>query len=193
MATLEKRARDSLQKLIEHVYSQSNGLIVPLGQPKFPRPTHGPRGASSFVAASEALRNSPVDEPNRAIVTYAKNPVLRPSPFAGMLVNGGGRPINLSQPSQTIPASAGGNRTHIVDEKGVLLKYHSHLMRGGATRSGLVENVRRLTLRESARIQSFPDHYQFLGEKSAQYRQVGNAVPPKLALAIAEELRKALS
>ena len=30
MATLEKRARDSLQKLIEHVYSQSNGLIVPL-------------------------------------------------------------------------------------------------------------------------------------------------------------------
>lgn len=51
---------------------------------------------------------------------------------------------------------------------------------------------RQLTVRESARLQGFPDSWVLMGSKTAQGRQVGNAVPPPLARAIAGAVREAM-
>jgi DNA (cytosine-5)-methyltransferase 1 len=51
----------------------------------------------------------------------------------------------------------------------------------------------RLTLRMVARLQGFPDEWQFSGGKTAAYRQVGNAFPPPFARAVAENLSACLT
>lgn len=51
----------------------------------------------------------------------------------------------------------------------------------------------RLTLEMVARLQGFPDHWQFVGNKTSRYRQIGNAMPPAFAAAIARSIRVALA
>lgn len=54
------------------------------------------------------------------------------------------------------------------------------------------EQNRTLTIREAARIQTFPDHFRFAGPPTAAFKQIGNAVPPRLARAIGEAVSHVL-
>ena len=134
-----------------------------------------------------------------AKVTPARQPVLRRSPYAGMLFNGQGRPLNLDAPAPTLPASMGGNRTPIIDQEQLetgcdcwVLNYHRRLWSGGKPYKAIPKRLRRLTVEEAAAIQTFPVSMTFEGSISEQFKQIGNAVPPKLAYHVALAVREAL-
>jgi len=131
-----------------------------------------------------------------AKISLAARPVMRKSPYAGMLFNGLGRPLDLDNQSNTLPASMGGNKTPILDEfllhnpgaESWVVQYHAKLIDGKKSdcQTAVPPHIRRITTAEAAAIQTFPSNYEFLGEKSSVYRQIGNAVPCNLATAVAK-------
>ena len=133
-----------------------------------------------------------------AKVTMAMNPVMRRSPYAGMLFNGQGRPLNPDGYSCALHASMGGNKTPIIDEAHCYFGqdswvewYHTYLMQGGESLflESAPKRLRRLTIDEALKIQTFPRDYQFIGGQSSVYRQIGNAVPCDLAQVVAKVVR----
>jgi DNA (cytosine-5)-methyltransferase 1 len=171
---------------------------------RVPAPTHEGRRVSvrEGLAALPELGQPGNSSICRAKITPAKSPVLRVSPWAGMLFNGAGRPINLEGPAPTLPASMGGNRTPIIDQRqwdeggeSWVQHYHRSLMDGGdpITEADIPSFLRRLTVEEAAALQTFPASYRWQGPQSAQFKQIGNAVPPVLAWHVAKAVREALA
>ena len=90
------------------------------------------------------------------------------------------------------------NRFQVVDPNGCCHTLVAHIAMDGhyyiyPTENPTVDNVRSITIREAARIQSFPDDYFFEGSRSAAFKQIGNAVPVLLAEKIANEVNILLS
>jgi DNA (cytosine-5)-methyltransferase 1 len=75
-----------------------------------------------------------------------------------------------------------------MDTANVAPAYHAHLRAGGAPWEGEVFGARRLSVEECAIIQTFPRELYFAGTRSAQYKQVGDAVPPDLAFVLGRTL-----
>lgn len=128
-----------------------------------------------------------------ARITLTPQPVLRKSAYAGMLFNGLGRPLKLDGYSATLPASMGGNKTPIIDEKALydgktqwVEGYRDRVEKDStvAKRETVPSFLRRMTVDEARVIQTFPLNYIFCGSQSAQYTQIGNAVPCNLSKAV---------
>lgn len=171
------------------------------GDPVAPTPTtaHRPPTLRDTLATLPRWGAPGNDSLCNAIITPARKPVLRKSPYAGMLVNGAGRTMDLDAPAPTLPASMGGNRTPIIDQDELdhgtspwIVDYHAHLMAGGAPCDEIPERLRRITEQEAAAIQTFPSGMSWHGPQSARFRQIGNAVPPLLAYAAALAVNRAI-
>lgn len=86
------------------------------------------------------------------------------------------------------------NRFQVVDPDGCCHTIVAHIAMDGhyyiyPVKNPSIENVRSITIREAARVQSFPDDYYFEGSRTAAFKQIGNAVPVVLAEKIALELK----
>ncbi|MBQ7406156.1 MAG: DNA cytosine methyltransferase [Clostridia bacterium] len=129
----------------------------------FPSPTHdknGINGLPKWVGVLSALSaipdpDQPNDLPNHE---YSKYKLV----FNGYL---GHRPLDPEKPAPTVTARG--------DSKGgVVILPHPNA-------------TRRMSCRELATVQSFPLRFEFAGNRSSVYRQIGNAVPPLLGCAVA--------
>jgi DNA (cytosine-5)-methyltransferase 1 len=138
----------------------------------------------------------------RAKITLTPNPILRKSPYAGMLFNGLGRPVKIDGYCATLPASMGGNKTPIIDEEELyegkeswVKSYHEGVMKGGTPLpfQEAPKRLRRLTVEEAAILQTFPIDYEFSGSQSSTFAQIGNAVPCNLAYRIAKMVMDCLA
>lgn len=133
----------------------------------FPIQTHSKDGFlfPRWISVSQALENLPDPDKDNTIPnhTYSKYKLN---------INGylGHRLLDPNKPAPTVTAR-GDNRG------GVVILPHPN-------------GQRRMSCRELASVQSFPVNYEFIGNNSSIYRQIGNAVPPLLAKAVASEFNK---
>lgn len=118
-------------------------------------------GLKSWVSIGEALAGLPDPEHDRGIPNHSYSKYkLRFNNYLGH------RWVDPAKPAPTITARG--------DERGGVVVIHHP------------SNKRRMTARELASAQSFPETFEFYGSQTSAYRQIANAVPPILALRIAE-------
>ncbi len=129
-----------------------------------PPPTH----VGKWISVGEALRDIP--EPNDTHDFHNHVHSAFKLKFNGYISN---RFTEPSKPAPTVTARG--------DNKGGAMIMHHPL------------NHRRMTCRELARVQGFPDDFKFVGTMTSVYRQIGNAVPPPLAHAAAKQILRIFS
>ncbi|MDO9831959.1 DNA cytosine methyltransferase [Glaesserella parasuis] len=140
---------------------------------EFPKPTHSKNPKQdnllSWVSVKQALEHLP--DPDGILANTVPNNEY--SQYKVTTRNfTGHRTTNPDLPSPTILARGNGG--------------------GGVVAIPHYNGKRRMTVRESACIQSFPDDFEFKGTRGSGYRQVGNAVPVKLANVIAKQVFESL-
>jgi len=163
----------TLINLADYGIPQSRQRVFIIGQRKdlgekmlliFPKKTNGKDGKPMpWISIKAAIDHYPdPDKPNEYYNHIYSQYKVEPRNFTGHRVT------DPDKPSPTILARGNG--------------------KGGVCAIPHYNGKRRLTIRESAAIQSFPDDFEFIGQMNSCYRQIGNAVPVKFANLLGQEL-----
>jgi DNA (cytosine-5)-methyltransferase 1 len=133
---------------------------------RFPEKTHEKNGfPHPWVSIKSVLDHYPEpEEPNGYLNHICSAYKVEYRNFTGH------RATDPSKPSPTILARGNG--------------------KGGVCAIPHYNGNRRLTIRESATVQTFPESFEFIGQMNSCYRQIGNAVPVKFAFLLGEELMR---
>lgn len=184
---IDGRIKDSLEKLSLAGYEISKPTVINAAdygvpQNRFRWIVFGVRDRTSalefpapdtekHISCYEVLRKPLKGVPNHITRKHTAGSVRRymELDFGGRDKQGRVDRLDPNMPSKTIIAGGtkGGGRSHL----------HPYI-------------PRTLSVRESARLQGFPDWYEFSGSNARQFTQVGNAVPPLLAYKIAQKIKE---
>ncbi|MDI6854377.1 MAG: DNA cytosine methyltransferase [Deltaproteobacteria bacterium] len=167
----------------------------------WPEPTHGPRGRNRILTVRDAIGDLPPLQPGETKITYEKPPLCE---YQRFLRQGAKCLLNHTAPNHPPSTTQKIARTH--PGQPIYPKFTQRIrlswdepsptqICGGIRpqfQLGHPDQPRGLSIRERARIQSFPDTFEFFGGIVQSRVQTGNAVPPILANALAMSLREVL-
>lgn len=166
----------NLVNMADYGVPQTRQRVIIIGQRKdlgetmlfnFPKPTHSKDGKDlpRWISIKEAIDHFPDPDKENTILNHVYSSYkVEYRNFTGH------RQTDPDKPSPTVLARGNG--------------------KGGVCAIPHYNGKRRLSIRESASVQTFPESFHFVGTMNACYRQIGNAVPVEFAKLLGEELRR---
>ena len=160
------------------------------------RPPGGASGWAPYdrpqTAFQQRMREGMEGDDAGRVYDHITRPVRDDDKSAFQLMNATTRYSDLPADMRRYRADIFDDKYKRLDENGLSRTITAHIAKDGYWYIHPREN-RTLTVREAARLQTFPDRFRFAGPPSAAFRQIGNAVPPLVGERLGEAIRHCLA